>query len=848
MKQLKDIARDHGIELAQQPNGQWRGRCPHAESHPNGDVHPACDIDAEKNVWFCRTCNVGGGPAQYEQALEASGHVPTGAQAVQRKELTPEMRAVALELHNLGQMGLVHGSVCESLLAARALTLRAAATCGVGFLELAPGNGYGVAPGRYICFSFGDASGPTYLKLRSVDDKHQQTIRPTGAPQCMFLGDKVDAAKSVAIVEGEFDAVALVVTGFDNVISVPNGAGTCITPELLACIAGAPTIYIVTDNDTAGAELADKLARAVGYHRCRRVTFGQHKDANDALIAGAGKAEFQAWFDAAVPMMDTSWDTPVPLDGGELPQFPIDALGGVLGQFVAAVAVESQTPVDMAAVLALGAIGMCTAKHFRVRATPSHDESTNLYALVAMGSGNRKSGVRNKIMAPVEEHLRDHNAKVKVALAATQSQLRVAHARLKEAEVRAVKAVTEEARDEASRAMRDCQRALEAIEVPTEKRLFTTDATPEVLVPLMAANNGRIAIIDAEGTSMRNIAGRYANTPNYDPLLSAHNGDPLLVDRKHGDPLSVAAPALTIALAVQPEVIRQLGGMEGGRACGLQARFWYSMPQSLLGRRQVNPPAVPSAIEVAYNAMLTRLLSLAFVTDASGEVVPRELALSEAAQAEYFVLLGAIEPRLGPYGDLAEIADWAGKLVGAVLRLAANLHLARQAEKPGDWSLEIDLETFRAARKLGDYLIQHALAAFNLMQSRQSVEDAKYLKGHIERNTMRTFSARDLFEKAGGRIDTMDRLKKAIEVLVEHGMVRKCDPMPREKKAGRPKSDQYQANPRWICPEVTQAVPVSLRDDTPSDTDEPSAQLDPLVFTYDDDEDDGDNDTCEVTP
>ncbi len=835
-KQLIDIARENGIEQTQQGSGEWRGRCPHRENHKNGDAHPACDINDAKNTYYCHTCNKGGGPAQYERALEASGQAPTAAHAVERKEVTPEMRAVARELTELGVMGLLPGSVGVVHLNERGISLSVADAHGIGVVELASGNPYGVAPGRYFSFTYADADGPTYVKLRSLDDKHRQCIVPRGAPQSLFLGDEVDATKPVAMTEGEFDAAALVAAGFENVVSVPNGAGTHLSAELLAPIAAAPTIYIATDNDTAGNALAERLAQAFGCSRCRRVTFGRHKDANEALMAGADTEQFQMWFSAAQPMVDPSWENPVPLDGGALPPFPIDSLDGALGSFVAAVAVETQTPVDMPAMMAIGIFAMLMARHFRVRATASHVEDTNLYITVGMDSGNRKSGVRNPLMRPIERHLREHNAQMQAAKSSALGRQRVASERLKDAEKRATKETGTRAMEAANLEVAQCQRALDAIEIPKEWRLFTTDATPEVLVPLMLANDGRMAIVDAEGTTMRNVGGRYSPQANFDVLLSAHGGDTLLVDRKRGEPLAVANPALTIALCVQPDVIRQLGAIEGARAGGLPARFLFALPSSLLGRRVVNPPGVPADTAQAYAMMTERLLSLVFERDDHGDVVPREVALSEDARGEYFAMCESMEPRLGPYGDLSELADWGSKLLGAVVRLAGILHISKQAELTTGWSLEIDVATFRAARRIGDYLIPHALAAFALMSSRESLTDAKFLKGHIERNTMRAFSTRDLFEKARGRIDNMERFKKALDVLVEHALVRKAAPVQREKKAGRPAGDQYEANPRWICPAVVPAVPVCFQTRADADYVPPAGDENPLEFLSDDDD------------
>ena len=62
----------------------------------------------------------------------------------------------------------------------------------------------------------------------------------------------------------------------------------------------------------------------------------------------------------------------------------------------------------------------------------------------------------------------------------------------------------------------------------------------------------------------------------------------------------IERPCLTIGLAVQPEVLQGLAGRPGFRGRGLLARFLYSLPESLVGRRQAGAPAVPPAVADRY--------------------------------------------------------------------------------------------------------------------------------------------------------------------------------------------------------------------------------------------------------
>ena len=95
--------------------------------------------------------------------------------------------------------------------------------------------------------------------------------------------------ETIIIVEGEMDALALYECGYKNVISVPNGAtiGKINLEYLDNCVDSftKDTKFILAlDNDKAGNNLQEELARRLGYENCSKVHFKDCKDANECLI------------------------------------------------------------------------------------------------------------------------------------------------------------------------------------------------------------------------------------------------------------------------------------------------------------------------------------------------------------------------------------------------------------------------------------------------------------------------------------------------------------------------------------------------------------------------------------
>jgi replicative DNA helicase len=200
--------------------------------------------------------------------------------------------------------------------------------------------------------------------------------------------------------------------------------------------------------------------------------------------------------------------------------------------------------------------------------------------------------------------------------------------------------------------------------VPPVPRWLVDDATPEALAGLLATY-GRIALLSPEGDVFDQMAGRYNQTagPNLGVYLKGHAGDLLKVDRRGRPPEYVERPCLTIGLTVQPEVLRGLASRPGFGGRGLLARFLYSLPQSLVGRRQPGASPVPPAVADRYTLELQALAaSVATVADAD----PTLLTLDPQAGELLLAFERDLEPRLAAdSGDLAHLAGWAAKLAGA---------------------------------------------------------------------------------------------------------------------------------------------------------------------------------------
>ncbi|HMV48868.1 MAG TPA: DUF3987 domain-containing protein, partial [Blastocatellia bacterium] len=316
------------------------------------------------------------------------------------------------------------------------------------------------------------------------------------------------------------------------------------------------------------------------------------------------------------------WEAPAPLFRLDNHDFPVDALPTWLRKFVESSAYSTQTPIDLAGMMSLAVCSAAVARNVRVKARQGWEEPLNIFTAIVLPPANRKSQVVTDVTRPLFDYERDLIIKERERIAAEKSEYNILQQELAELERKTARAEPHDR--EGFREMAKAKaRELSARKLPVLPKMVVDDVTAEVLATILSEQDGRIALFSAEGGIFDTLAGRYANgTPNIDVLLKGHSGDDLRVDRRDRSE-HIEKPALTIGLAVQPEVLRGLIEKPGFRGRGLIGRFLYSMPDSTVGKRKIRPTAMTDEIRLAYRENIRRLAAVMPHTNGEGKTEPR---------------------------------------------------------------------------------------------------------------------------------------------------------------------------------------------------------------------------------
>ncbi|MFI2367267.1 DUF3987 domain-containing protein [Streptomyces sp. NPDC018833] len=624
------------------------------------------------------------------------------------------------------------------------------------------------------------------------------------------------AGGTILIPEGEKDVDNLRKLGVVATCNV-GGAGKW-SDDYTACLQGASEVIVLADRDEPGRKHAEAVYRSIQSAGLpvRILEAAKGKDVSDHLSAGLGFDELRTpeWHptnprtqDAAHDAGPTvgsgssgtqdgapAWEEPVPLDSRVLPRFPIETLGQ-LAPFVTATAESLQVPDDMVAFACLATISTATGGRRKIQVKHGWTESTALYLTALADSSEKKTPALNAACEPLRDIETELIEAARPEVEETRQQIRITEKAMEAAEKAAgggKAADREDARADAEAAR---EKLLELGDNPALPLLLVRDITLEALALRMAEQKGRLGSLASEGGLFKIAAGLYGNNgkANTDLLLEAYTGGPYSIERIGRPDRRMPSTFLALGMIIQPGMIAGLEKKNPEfRQSGFLGRFLYAKPAPTESDT-FDTPEVPFGVAEDYSQRVRALVT--GVWNTSDVVMMR---LSADARAEFGRFYDAFGKRRKPGGDLHDIADWAGKLRGQLVRIAACITLF---EDPA--AQEISLERIQAALSMAPYFIAHARAVFDLMgKNREGAlkplrDLLTWLRSRGEPGA--DFSARDAWQALKGRewAEDMDAMTEVLKEMERHGWIA-FRPTPDSGKPGRKPSPRYDVHP-WVA-------------------------------------------------
>lgn len=626
-------------------------------------------------------------------------------------------------------------------------------------------------------------------------------------PRPLFNLRKVLKADTVYVCEGEKAVHAIESFG---VVATTSAGGSSAPTKTDWSFLDGKTVIVVPDHDEPGRKYRDRVAGLIAAQapaakiqladlsKC----WAEIPDKGDAADwSEAFDSKPIEWFqeqlqditkpfiavqcnsvDSSVP--DTEeWPDLIPFDDPDLLRLDPDILPDGIRDMVKQVSQHTETPPEMATIVALGALATANMRKFDVEIEPGFRQPLNLYLCAVMAPGNRKSAVFRRMFEPVHEHERTARQSAESEFQRTSADREIWEKQCADLKTRISKA----AGDDATEMRRELDNLLsDAPEVINKPQLVSDDVTPESVCSLLNQNHERLGIASAEPEVFDLIMGRYSKGPNLGLWLKGHDGDHHTENRRNRpEPIVMNSPLLSLTIMAQPEAIQSAGGHSVMRGRGMLDRFLFAAPPSPVGSRKCHSGNVDHVVQKAYRDRITALLNVEIPLDGFGDPEPQRLTLSSESHFLWKAEQIRIERRMADSEPLSIIAGWGSKFAAQVARIAANLHLVAHGANQS----VIGAQSMGQAIHIGRFIESHTRAVFQAMGHNPAIVTAKKVARQIISEGLTEITRRDVM-----RIDrtiAVADAQVAIDLMVEHGYL---VPRQAEKRRGRP-SDRYAVNP-----------------------------------------------------
>ena len=612
---------------------------------------------------------------------------------------------------------------------------------------------------------------PKKFIQRRRDENDIEVYDIEGVRRVLFKLNKIQGNKHVYIVEGEKDVLTLCKHGLPATCN-PMGAGNWMedySKQLVS--AGVTSVTIFPDNHETGFEHARQVASScldagIKVKIVNLPDLPSKGDVTDWFESGHTPEELARIVESKAFLKKTDealWPEPLPLRR-ELPapeQYPIDALGDVLGPAARKINEVVQSPMALCAQSLLAAAALAVQAHADVEIDGRTLVLSEFFITVAE-SGERKTSTDKRALSPHHDHQRTLQEDYRRDIA----EFKMKHEAWKKGKSEAFKTgETQESRLEVLKKL-----GPEPIE-PLNAILFTREPTYEGLVLSLMNGMPSMGLFNDEGG--RFVGGHALHQDNLlktcAGLSEFWDGTPIIRTRVVGGNIIAYGKRLSLHLMVQPEVSFILFGNGLISSQGFLSRCLVSAPASTIGARpyQTENLSDSGSIKI-YSRRIKEILQAPYLLKDStrNELDPRHLSLSPEAKKVWVEFHDEVESLSFDGQKYSPVKGFAAKSAEHALRLAGILTLVENFK-----ALEIPLKHMYAGIKLSQFYLGEALRLFGAASINQDLVLAENALEWAKPKGDR-FSLVDLYQIGPNAIRDKATAKRITQILIDHHWIR----------------------------------------------------------------------------
>lgn len=416
----------------------------------------------------------------------------------------------------------------------------------------------------------------------------------------------------------------------------------------------------------------------------------------------------------------------------ESPEYPLDALGPILGDAAERIAYHVQTPRGMAGQSVLAAAALAVQGHCDVQRGPIGIGPVSLFHITVAGSGDRKSAADRIALTPIRDYEKERREAMKEELA--QHKAAAEAWSLQRDSV--VKAHTPKGKAMSQGERQKLQDELSIIDAdepqpPARPNLTFEEPTAEGIYRHLEEGLPSAGLFSGEGIGF--FAGHGMSEENRGRTISIlsklWDGDPITRTRgSTGESGILAGRRLSSHLMMQPVVAAKVLSDPLLQGQGFLARFLVCHEPSLAGTRFLKGRDLSRgadtdpAIGRYWRALAELIRRPLEVDDKTGELQPRIAKIEGEALTAWSQLHDGIEMQLASDGKLTDIQAFSSKAAENAARIAAVLATVEGYENPQVEHIE------RAGRLMTYYLASMSARTQEAQQDQQELAANDLLK------------------------------------------------------------------------------------------------------------------------
>lgn len=400
--------------------------------------------------------------------------------------------------------------------------------------------------------------------------------------------------------------------------------------------------------------------------------------------------------------------------------FPLPQLGRSLESVVLEIHRETGASISTIATALLAVISLVSQGRIRIKKRQGLISPASLWFIGVLASGELKTSIVNKLLKGVQTFI-DQQAE----LYAKQLLQYDAEFRGWKAQGKGIlsaiqkKAAAFEPVDEEQALLQ--AHALRKPQKPKRFKLIHERMSPQALHKNLSECHPTTSLFSDEADRVLKSSAM----SDMATLNKAYDGSDLVSDRSTEGEMIARDPCLTLALFIQPEVLKNFlnGKGELARGIGFLARCFMIVPPETAGYRSVVYSQTASATVLdTFFHRCTEILE-SHISNNPAELQPKiELHFADDAQTRWESEHDAIQAMMRPGGLLQNDKDFGAKLADKVARLAALLHFFEGCDGP------ISLTTLERAISIAQWYAFEFVKYFaKPMQLPQEQSDANLL-------------------------------------------------------------------------------------------------------------------------